>query len=404
MDDALAPGTVLAGKIRIERTLGQGTMGIVFEATDLTLDRRVAVKLLAPERARSDDAKKRFLREARAASRLSSEHIPRLLDVGEFVDGTPYLVMEYLVGATLEAKLVDDGPPPVDVAIDWVLQALDGVAEAHRMGFVHRDLKPENLFLAEREGRGPIVKVLDFGTVKDLVTKSTKLTRTGATLGSPAYMPPEQVRAEEIDPRADVWAMGVTLYELISGHLPFGGESVSQMLSAILRDEPVPLRKRRPEVSAELESVIACALSKDRERRYASANELQAALAGVRARIPATNPSTRTMRMNDNTPFRLSRPDAFADTTDLTRMAVAEVNDASRVRPRIVVREPGTETIAETALLRSPVRTGIVIGASLGAAVVGIAGIVWHFMHRPVPPMHFSTPPAISAPARTTPR
>jgi len=404
MDDALAPGTVLAGKIRIERTLGQGTMGIVFEATDLTLDRRVAVKLLAPERARSDDAKKRFLREARAASRLSSEHIPRLLDVGEFVDGTPYLVMEYLVGATLEAKLVDDGPPPVDVAIDWVLQALDGVAEAHRMGFVHRDLKPENLFLAEREGRGPIVKVLDFGTVKDLVTKSTKLTRTGATLGSPAYMPPEQVRAEEIDPRADVWAMGVTLYELISGHLPFGGESVSQMLSAILRDEPVPLRKRRPEVSAELESVIACALSKDRERRYASANELQAALAGVRARIPATNPSTRTMRMNDNTPFRLSRPDAFADTTDLTRMAVAEVNDASRVRPRIVVREPGTETIAETALLRSPVRTGIVIGASLGAAVVGIAGIVWHFTHRPVTPMHFSTPPAISAPARTTPR
>ncbi len=185
MDDALAPGTVLAGKIRIERTLGQGTMGIVFEATDLSLGRRVAVKLLSPERARSEDAKKRFLREARAASRLSSEHIPRLLDVGEFVDGTPYLVMEYLVGATLEAKLVDDGPPPVDVAIDWVLQALDGVAEAHRMGFVHRDLKPENLFLAEREDRGPTVKVLDFGTVKDLVTKSTKLTRTGATLGSP---------------------------------------------------------------------------------------------------------------------------------------------------------------------------------------------------------------------------
>lgn len=403
MDDGLAPGTILPGKIRVERTLGQGTMGIVFEATDLALQRRVAVKLLAPERAKSDDAKKRFLREARAASRLSSEHVPRLIDVGEFTDGTPYLVMEYLVGATLEAKLVDDGPPAIDVAVDWVLQALDGVAEAHRMGLVHRDIKPENLFLAEREGRGPIVKVLDFGTVKDLVTKSTKLTRIGATLGSPAYMPPEQVRAEDVDQRADVWAMGVTLYELLSGHLPFGGESVSQVLAAILRDEPVPLRKRRPEVPVDLAAVIDCALSKDRDRRYASANELQTALAAVRARIPATDPSTRTRRMDglDEKPFRLSRPDVFAETTDLTRMAVSEVNDASRVRPRIVVRDPGTATIVDPPLLRSPVRTGLVIGASFGAAVVGIAGIVWHFAHRPAP-MRFSTPPAISAPAPTT--
>ena len=407
MDDALAPGTILSGKIRVERTLGQGTMGIVFEATDLVDHRRVAVKLLAPERAKSEDAKKRFLREARAASLLSSEHIPRLIDVGEFTDGTPFLVMEYLVGATLEAKLDADGPPGVDVALDWVLQALDGVAEAHRVGLVHRDLKPENLFLAERDGRGPIVKVLDFGTVKDLVSKSTKLTRTGATLGSPAYMPPEQVRAEEIDQRADVWAMGVTLYELISGYLPFSGDSVSEMLSAILRDEPIPIQKRRPEVSAPLAAVIACALTKDRERRYASANELQAALAAVRAGIPATNPSTRTMRMGDK-PFRRSRPsrpDAFAETTDLSRMAVSEVNDASRVRPRIIVRDrnPAAKTIEDTPLLRSPVRTGLVLGASLGAAMVGIAGIVWHFVHKPIVPPHFTTPPAISAP-QTPPR
>lgn len=380
--DALAPGTILSGKIRVERTLGQGTMGIVLECTELALQRRVAVKVLAPERAKSEDAKKRFLREARAAARLSSEHVPRLIDVGEFHDGTPYLVMEYLVGSTLEALLVKDGPPSVDTALDWVLQALDGVAEAHRAGLVHRDIKPENLFLAEREGRSPIVKVLDFGTVKDLVTKSTKLTRTGSTMGSPAYMPPEQVRAEEIDPRADVWAMGVTLYELLTGHLPFGGESISETLSAILRDEPRPALKYRPDCPPEVLSVVLTSLSKDRSRRYASANELRAALAAVRARIPATNRSTRTMRMGDATPFRLSRPDELAATTDFSRLTDAHVQEASRVRPRIVVREPAAATIVDQPLVRSPVRTGLLIGASIGAALVGIVAGTWSLLHR----------------------
>src|SRR5262249_17972201 len=136
--DALRPGTVLAGKIRIERVVGQGSMGIVLEATDLPLQRRVAVKVLQKN---NEETRKRFLREARAAVRLASEHVARLIDVGELDDGTPFLVMEYLVGSTLEQVLLRDGIPPVDVAVDWVLQALDGVAEAHRQGFVHRDLK-----------------------------------------------------------------------------------------------------------------------------------------------------------------------------------------------------------------------------------------------------------------------
>src|SRR5262249_15498010 len=154
-------------------------------------------------------------------------------------------------------------------------------------------LKPENLFLCERPERQPIVKVLDFGTVKDLVTKGTKLTRTGSTMGSPAYMPPEQVKAEEIDQRADVWAMGVTLYELITGKLPFGGDSVPQTLAAILREPPVPLRKRRPDAPPELEAVINCALTKDPAGRYGSATELLGALALVRAKMPNTNPLTK---------------------------------------------------------------------------------------------------------------
>jgi serine/threonine-protein kinase len=362
--DALRPGTVLSGKIRIERVVGQGSMGVVLEATDLPLQRRVAVKILAPARAHDEEARKRFLREARAAVRLSSQHVTRVIDVGELDDGTPYLVMEYLVGSTLEQVLQRDGPPPIDVAVDWVLQALDGVAEAHRAGFVHRDLKPENLFLAERPGAPPIVKVLDFGTVKDLVTKATKLTRTGSTMGSPAYMAPEQVRAEEIDQRVDVWAMGVTLYELVTGKLPFIGESVPQTLAAILRDPPVPLRLHRPDAPPELQAVIERTLCKDREGRYRSATEMLGELSIVRARLEQSSPDmAKTLQMGRTLP--LSRPDPSADTTDVHRMFEA---DASRIRPRVIVSAPEKPPVTRRSS-HSPLFWPIVIAVAVALAL-----------------------------------
>jgi serine/threonine-protein kinase len=384
--DALRGGTILSGKIRIERVVGQGAMGIVFEATDMSLQRRVAVKVMAPERANNAEARKRFLREARAALRLSSEHVTRLIDAGELDDDTPYLVMEYLDGCTLEAVLVRDGPPEIDVAVDWVLQALEGVAEAHREGLVHRDLKPENLFLCERPGRPPIVKVLDFGAVKDLVTKGTKLTRTGATMGSPAYMPPEQVRAEEIDQRADVWAMGVTLYELVTGDLPFGGESVPQTLAAILRDHPVSLRARRPDAPAELEALINRALSKEPAGRYASASELLSALASLRAKMPRTTRVTKTVHLGQN--FRVSRPDAFADTTDMSR--VPDLPDASRVRPRVIINERGESPTGEHETQKTKGSHGLTLLIALGTAVVigALGGFAITRRHpRPKPPV-----------------
>jgi len=395
--DAIRRGTILSGKLRVERVVGQGSMGIVLEATDLQLQRRVAVKIMAPGRAGDHDARKRFLREARAAGRLSSEHVTRLIELGELDDGTPFLVMEYLVGSTLEQLLVRDGPPSIDVAVDWVLQALEGVAEAHRAGLVHRDLKPENLFLCERPGRPPIVKVLDFGTVKDLVTKGTKLTRTGSTMGSPAYMPPEQVRAEDIDQRADVWAMGVTLYELISGHLPFGGESVMQTLAAILRDDPVPLQHRRPSVPSELGAIVTCALSKNPAGRYASANELLAALASVRATMPRTTTVTKTVQMGRNLQF--SRPDAFADTTEMNRLSDI---DASRVRARVLVDE--RRTVVTRPRPTPPSRIAIFL-AALGAAILvgGMAGFVATRVRPPPPAPVASTTLAPSPTAVPTP-
>jgi serine/threonine-protein kinase len=407
--NTLQPGTILARKIRVERVIGQGSMGIVLEATDLPLQRRIAVKVMLPERAKNEEARKRFLREARTAVRLSSEHVTRLIDVGELHDGTPYLMMEYLEGSTLEEILVRDGLPATDVAVDWIIQALDGVAEAHREGFVHRDLKPENLFLTQRPNGKPIVKVLDFGAVKDLVTKETKLTRTGATMGSPAYMAPEQVRAEQVDQRADVWAMGVTLFELLTGKLPFGEGSVPQMLAAILRDNPIPLRSLRPDVPAELEEVINCALSKHPDARYASAAELLDALSAVRARMPRTTPATRTLRMGQN--LQLSRPEMLAETTDLNLRIIE--TDASRVRPRIIVTaRADKETVTDRNRRTDrpskhdarPHVWGLFIVSGCTILLGAIAGVVLSRRHQPPAPsavVSVAQPRPSTAPVRT---
>jgi serine/threonine-protein kinase len=382
--DALQPGTVLAGRYRVERTVGQGSMGIVVEATDLTLQMRVALKVMSPERANNEEARKRFVREAQAVLKLTNEHVTRMYEVGSLADGVPFLVMEYLVGNTLEHLLFSsNGPLPIDVVLDWSLQALEGLAEAHRLGFVHRDVKPENLFLHEPPGQPPIVKVLDFGAVKELMSKMTKLTRTGSTMGSPAYMPPEQVRAEEnIDQRADVWAMGVTMYELLTGKLPFGGESVPQTLAAILRDEHIPLRVRRPDAPVELEALIACAFEKDRQRRYPSCGEMLEALKAVRAKLQQTSPVTKTLFFNPPStprPRAPSIPDVFAETSALRIADPIPGEDSSRVRdkPRVVINDRGQVVTVDgkKAGSRTPILPFVIAVAS-GLLVAGIVVLI----------------------------
>jgi serine/threonine-protein kinase len=382
--DALQPGTVLAGRYRVERTVGQGSMGIVVEATDLTLQMRVALKVMSPERANNEEARKRFVREAQAVLKLTNEHVTRMYEVGSLADGVPFLVMEYLVGNTLEHLLFSsNGPLPVDVVLDWSLQALEGLAEAHRLGFVHRDVKPENLFLHEPPGQPPIVKVLDFGAVKELMSKMTKLTRTGSTMGSPAYMPPEQVRAEEnIDQRADVWAMGVTMYELLTGKLPFGGESVPQTLAAILRDEHIPLRVHRPDAPVELEALIACAFEKDRQRRYPSCGEMLEALKAVRAKLQQTSPVTKTLFFNPPStprPRAPSIPDVFAETSAMRNAPPIPGEDSSRVRdkPRVVINDRGQVVTVDgkKAGSRTPILPFVIAVAS-GLLVAGIVVLI----------------------------
>ena len=276
----VAVGEVIAGKYRVERVIGSGGMGMVVAAWHVQLDQLVAVKLLHSETAGSGDATERFRREARAAARIRCEHVARVIDVGIWTGGIPYIVMEYLDGNDLAAELAARGPLPPEECVDYIMQAIEALAEAHAVGIVHRDLKPGNLFLAQRPDGTRLLKVLDFGISKHNTAGEAALTRTSSLIGSPLYMSPEQMRsARTVDARADIWSIGAILFELLSGRTPFGGETVIEACTAILNDELPSLSALRPEVPPHLESVVRRCLEKDRNNRYPSIGDLATDLA-----------------------------------------------------------------------------------------------------------------------------
>jgi serine/threonine-protein kinase len=280
----LNPGELVGGKYAITRVIGSGGMAIVYEALHVRLDQRVALKMLLPDLLDRDDIVTRFDREARAAVRLRSPHVARVYDVDALPDGTPYMVMELLDGRDLAAELTLRGPLPVSDAVEYVLQACEAMAEAHQQGTVHRDLKPSNLFLTQERGR-PFVKVLDFGVSKIAAERlELSVTTTRSALGTALYMSPEQVRsAKNVDPRTDVWSLGVVLYELLTARAPFAGESTTAVAAAIVADEPEPIGKLRPDLPPELTRVVMRALEKDRENRFVDAGAFAAVLAPFRA-------------------------------------------------------------------------------------------------------------------------
>ncbi|HEY8075866.1 MAG TPA: serine/threonine-protein kinase [Labilithrix sp.] len=294
-DAAIEPGTVLLSRLRIVRMLGRGGMGVVYEVEDLVRDCRVALKVLSADPA-DEERRLRFEREARAASMLANPHVAKVLESGVLANGTPYFVMEYLDGHTLE-NVLDHEPVSCATAVRYVLEALEAVAEAHAAGLVHRDLKPANLFLATLPSGKSAIKVLDFGVVKDTVGDGTQLTVTGSSVGTPAYMAPEQVRAGgRVDARSDVWALGVTLYEIITGKMPFEASSVPAVLARILRDTPAPIRALRKDAPAALEAIVMRCMEKEPEKRFQSAADLADALRTVLPSLPNTLPQ-RTMRL-----------------------------------------------------------------------------------------------------------
>jgi len=282
---AIEPGEVIKGKYRVERLLAEGGMGAVYKARHEVLDQDVAIKFMHPEIAANHVASQRFLREARAAAAIQSDYVARVTDVDMLDDGTPFMVMEFLRGRDLDAMMSRSGRLTIAQGADLIMQALAGVQSAHEIGVVHRDLKPSNLFVTT-VGSSERVKVLDFGISKVLDDVGSEGLKAGATtglhatLGTPRYMSPEQIRSsKDVDIRTDLWAMGLILYEALTGAFPFEGDTAGEILAKVIADPIEPIRSIRPDVPLELADVIHRCLERDRDKRFSSTKEMMVALA-----------------------------------------------------------------------------------------------------------------------------
>jgi eukaryotic-like serine/threonine-protein kinase len=370
-------GDVLAGKYRIERILGAGGMGVVVAVHHLHLDQRFALKLMLPELLASEEAVTRFMREARLAAKIKSDHVVRVSDVDSLESGAPYIVMELLEGRDLAALLRDKRVLPIEDAVDLVLQVCEVAAEAHGLGIVHRDLKPSNLFVTQAAEGRLFVKVLDFGISK--VTRpgapasAMDMTKSATSMGSPFYMSPEQMQsARDVDGRTDIWALGTILYELVTGRVPFGGATPIEVALKIAAQQPPPLRTLRPDAPPGIEVIVLKCLEKDASRRFGNIAELASALAEFAparsrvslGRIAWTQPTTAALRTPVAPPNRSALKGSLAAHPSTEPATIAVVPDAAK---------------HESAGVTAPRAWGTTMPPKRGgrtAAMVAVAGVV----------------------------
>ena len=281
MDGSINPiGDWIADKYVVDRVIGRGGMGTVLLAHHHELLTPVAIKVLLSGAAHRADSVTRFVREARAAARIRSDHVARVHDVGKLASGEPFMVMDYLEGHDLSAELDERVALPLQESVDWLLQAMEAVSQAHRLGIVHRDLKPANLFLAEQADGSRLVKVLDFGISKMASETEASITASASMLGSPLYMAPEQIRnARTVDQRADIWSLGVILYECLAGVQPFSGVGSSGVLATVVADPHVAVDVRRDDVPLDLSRTVDACLAKDPGDRIQTTADLAERLA-----------------------------------------------------------------------------------------------------------------------------
>ncbi|WP_438022338.1 protein kinase domain-containing protein [Sorangium sp. So ce233] len=424
MGAPVSAGDVLAGKYQVERVLGEGGMGVVVAARHLLLGERVAIKFMLPQALARADVVPRFLREGQAAARIRSEHVTRVYDVGKLAGGEPYLVMEYLEGTDLKAVLRDRGPLPVELACDYLLQACEALAEAHALGIIHRDLKPGNLFLSHRADGSPLIKVIDFGISKMALAADTTaqavgdMTQTSTMLGSPLYMAPEQMLStKSVDVRADIWSMGAILYQLLTGAIPFRGDSVMEIYDLILAGPP-RLVALRADVPARLDWAVQRCLQKSPADRFGSIAEL-APFAPAHAQHLAER-AARVLRVRRDSSVEGGReqassrrplstapgPTSAAPPSDRSASArgAPAVSGWSGAPPALLADGAATHrswsgTRASSALRRiGPRPFGIVAG--LAAALLVGAGLGWIALRPSAPDAELGASPAPETPRR----
>jgi serine/threonine-protein kinase len=394
-------GKIIADKYRVDRLLGQGGMGIVYLGQHVDLARAVAVKLIRRELMETESVAERFLLEARAAAKIQSEHVGRVLDVGRLETGEPYIVMEYLQGQDLAAHLEQFGRFDYPSAVDLILEACEAVAEAHHHQIVHRDLKPENLFLVDQPDGGFLVKVLDFGISKQLGAEPSQrvLTSPMTALGSPQYMSPEQMEGTHVDVRSDIWALGAILYEMVTGHRAFDGDTLAQVCVQVLSGNVRPIHSLNPDIPLELAAAIEQCLRQHKEDRFANVAAFARAVEPFgteRARLSAQRASA-VLGILSNAGERLSTPGTQRAFTPMDKTQPAphlRVTPGSRpvsAVSRTEVSTDGAVASTQVTVNRSGARLPIFLGL-LGVIVAGFG--VWAFTRSQVGDarMHTTTP------------
>ena len=356
----LAAGALIADKYVVGRRLGQGGMGEVYEAHHAALQRKVAIKVLLEEGARSPEVLARFEREAGAAGRLEHENIARVYDFGRLPDGMPFLVMEYLDGEDMSSWILQNRPAPLADVVSLAIQACRGIAEAHRQRVVHRDIKPSNLFIAKRPDGSRILKIVDFGIAKTRAEGSSDLFQTVASIGSPLYMSPEQLLDPgTVDERTDIWSLGATLYEAILGEPAFPAGSLAALHVMILTGSPDSLCAARSDVPSELEQIVFRCLSKKRDDRFADMTELRAALATLSTSLSVHLPSSSFLPVTARDGSSPSMPPPRVPALAATHGALAASVGDARLAP-------------STSKTRSVFARGLAFGGLLAVVALGV--------------------------------
>ena len=398
-ESALTEGSLIAGRYRLEHPLGEGGMGTVWAATHTVTRRSVAMKFLKDSMRHRKDLRERFLREAAAASSLKHPNVVEIIDVFDFAEGCPVMVMELLRGETLGAKLLRDERLSIEETAALILPVVSAVGAAHALGIVHRDLKPDNLFLLEGGGE-PSVKVLDFGIAKLSAERylqegpSPLLTESGSMLGTPCYMAPEQASGENpVDHRADIWSLGVILYECLSGVRPIEGENLPQVVARLMSAGIMPLERIAPELPAEVAGLVKQMLSRDVARRPASLIEVSRTLShftNVRAPEFAT-PSGHSAPAPSPRTLQSARPKA----------RIVNSRDAEPLGPTMLSSPPVNSSLQFVQQPPPPSRTGYIIGA----VAVALIALAWFASSRPSSPIAASTGelPTLAAPPERVP-